>query len=189
MIAHHERPPIANPEILLPFGVQLKPLKMNQDDRGSFTEIYREEWMGDLDPMIQWNVVSTKANTIRGVHVHHDHVDYLICVSGRVSVGLSDLRKESPTEGLATLIEMSGENLGSIFIPVGVAHGFYFHEDSMHVYGVSSYFDKADFLGCKWDDPELGIPWTCRDPWISDRDNALPPFRDIISRVAPWQGP
>ena len=189
MNAIFERPTIAQPRIqTLPDGVKLMPLKMHQDDRGDFTEVYREEWMGVQEPMIQWNVVNTRANTIRGVHVHSDHVDYLICVSGHTSVGLADMRRGSPTEGLATRLEMCGDSLGGLVIPQGVAHGFYFHEDSMHVYGVSSYYDTGDFLGCKWNDPEMGIPWTCRDPWISDRDNTLPRYRDVISRVAPWQG-
>ena len=65
-------------------------------------------------------------------------------------------------------------------IPVGVAHGFYFHsERSVHVYAVSHEFDPADELGCRWDDPELDIVWPCSAPLISSRDKTLGSLSDL----------
>jgi dTDP-4-dehydrorhamnose 3,5-epimerase len=62
-----------------------------------------------------------------------------------------------------------------------VAHGFLFHEPSLHIYAVSHYWDTADELGCRWDDPELGIPWPDAQPLISPRDAGLPPLRQLRS--------
>jgi dTDP-4-dehydrorhamnose 3,5-epimerase len=64
-------------------------------------------------------------------------------------------------------------------IPPGVAHGFYFHEDSIHVYAVSHEWDTADGLGCRWDDPALAISWPCPQPAISERDLRLGPLRAL----------
>ena len=108
---------------------------------------------------MQWNAVWSEAGVLRGVHVHVRHDDYLTVPVGRASVGLRDLRRGSPTEGLTALVELGREQPGALVIPHGVAHGFYFHEPSLHVYAVSEYWDPADELACNWADPELGIEW------------------------------
>ena len=74
----------------------------------------------------------------------------------------------------------------ALVIPVGVAHGFYFHEPSIHVYAVSHEFDPADELGCRWYDPTLEIAWPCTDPLISARDRelgSLSELRDVWHAV------
>jgi dTDP-4-dehydrorhamnose 3,5-epimerase len=93
---------------------------------------------------------------------------------GRATIGLHDLRPGSPTEGLGTTVELDADLPRVLVIPVGVAHGFYFHAArSVHIYAVSHEFDPADELGCRWDDPELDIAWSCSEPLISPRDDAL----------------
>jgi dTDP-4-dehydrorhamnose 3,5-epimerase len=67
----------------------------------------------------------------------------------------------------------------ALVIPVGVAHGFYFHEPSIHVYAVSHEFDPLDELGCRWDDPDLDIAWPCTKPRISVRDRNLGSLREL----------
>jgi dTDP-4-dehydrorhamnose 3,5-epimerase len=121
----------------------------------------------------QWNVVRSSENVFRGVHVHVRHLDYLTVITGRATIGLYDLREGSSTEGLGTSVEMSGNTPTGISIPVGVAHGFYFHEPSLHVYAVSREWDPTDEMGCRWDDPALDIAWPCSAPIISDRDAGL----------------
>ena len=56
---------------------------------------------------MQWNAVWSEAGVLRGVHVHIRHDDYLTVPVGRASVGLRDLRRGSPTEGLSALVELS----------------------------------------------------------------------------------
>jgi dTDP-4-dehydrorhamnose 3,5-epimerase len=110
---------------------------------------------------------------LRGVHVHLRHDDYLVLFDGRATVGLADLRDDSPTSGAAACVELRGDAPVGMTIPTGVAHGFLFHEPSLHVYAVSHYWDPADELGCRWDDPGLGIPWPDAEPLLSPRDAAL----------------
>jgi len=170
----------------LPAGTALRSLEAHADARGAFTELYRREWGTGVEP-IQWNAVRSEAGVLRGVHVHIRHDDYLTVPVGRASVGLKDLRRGSPTEGLAALVELGEEHPAALVIPHGVAHGFYFHESSLHVYAVSEYWDAADELACNWADPELGIPWPVATALVSDRDRGAQPLRALLDALAPSQ--
>jgi dTDP-4-dehydrorhamnose 3,5-epimerase len=163
---------------MLPGGVSLVPLTPHPDDRGVFTELYRASWDTGVAP-VQWNAVGSRPNVLRGVHVHRRHADYLTLAAGRATIGLHDLRPGSPTEGFGVTLELDAATPSALVIPVGVAHGFYFHEPSIHVYAVSHEFDPADELGCRWDDPGLGIEWPCAEPLISERDRDLGSLDDL----------
>jgi dTDP-4-dehydrorhamnose 3,5-epimerase len=164
----------------LPLGVELRTLATHCDYRGTFTELFRQSWMTSAH-MIQWNAVNSECRVLRGVHLHHRHADYLTVLRGRVLFGLKDLRPESATYALTALVEISEQQLTTLYIPPGVAHGFYFIEPSLHVYAVSEYWDMADELGCRYDDPDLGIPWPDPDPVVSDRDRDLPSLQALLA--------
>jgi dTDP-4-dehydrorhamnose 3,5-epimerase len=171
----------------LPDDLRLTPLEPHRDDRGTFLELYREEWETGVAP-IQWNAVHSEAGVLRGFHVHPRHRDYLTIVRGRATIGLRDLRQGSPTEGATACVELSEQQPTAISIPNGVGHGFYFHEPSTHVYAVSHYWDMDDELGCRWDDPALEIPWPQQQAHISPRDEALPPLQTLLGELrAAWQ--
>lgn len=178
MSARHAAPAVGS----LPHDLGLHTLEPHRDDRGTFLELYREEWPTGVAP-IQWNAVDTKAGVLRGVHVHLRHDDYLVVVRGRATVGVQDLRHGSPTEGAAACVELSDERPTAISIPHGIAHGFYFQQPSIHIYSVSHYWDMADELGCRWDDPGLEIPWPQRVAQISPRDAALPSLDTLLGEL------
>ena len=158
--------------------MELQFLEPHADQRGVFTELFRDSWGLSIEP-VQWNVVRSETNVLRGVHSHWRHADYLTVVSGRAAIGLHDLRSGSPTEGVGTVVELDGGEPSALSIPPGVAHGFYFREPSLHVYAVSHEWDPSDELGCRWDDPELEIDWPCSAPLISERDHALGRLRAL----------
>ena len=160
---------------MLPDGVRLRALVAHVDERGAFCELHRGEWETGVAPL-QWNAVRSAAGVLRGVHVHPRHDDYLVVYAGRATVGLRDLRGGEPRP---SCIEVDGSEPTAITIPHGVAHGFYFHEPSIHIYAVSHYWDSADELGCHWADPELGIPWPVREAVVSERDAGLPPLATL----------
>ncbi len=163
---------------MLPDGVALHRLEPHADARGVFTELFRDSWGLEVAP-VQWNVVRSEANVLRGVHAHWRHADYLTVVAGRATIGLHDLREGSPTEGLGTAVELIADAAAALAIPTGVAHGFFFHEPSIHIYGVSHEWDPSDELGCRWDDPALGITWPCAAPLLSERDRDLGPLSEL----------
>jgi dTDP-4-dehydrorhamnose 3,5-epimerase len=164
----------------LPTGVTIHELTPHADDRGVFTELYRVSWRLGIEP-VQWNAVCSRENVLRGVHAHWRHEDYLTLVSGSATIGFYDLRPRSETEGHATTITLAANTPRAITLPPGVAHGFFFHEPSIHVYSVSHDWDMADELGCRWDDPALGISWPCSDPVLSERDRGLGSLAELTT--------
>jgi dTDP-4-dehydrorhamnose 3,5-epimerase len=172
---------------MLPQGVGLRALDPHEDDRGCFTEIFREEWALGVAP-IQWNAVRSHAGTLRGVHVHLRHADYLVVVSGRATIGLRDMRPGSPTEGTVAVVSADAAQPAGLSIPPGVAHGFLFHEPSVHIYAVTHYFDPADELGCRWDDPDLAIPWPETPLLLSERDATAGTFAELNAIVGAGLG-
>lgn len=168
--------------VSLPLGVCLRSLQAHHDDRGSLIELFRTSWDTGIDA-VQWNYVESEGAVLRGVHVHIKHSDYVLLLSGHATFGLRDLRHDSTTQGLTALIEMHGNNPRALTIPPGVAHGFYFHEPSTHIYGVSEFWDAQDELGCYWADPALEINWPNPTPLISARDAALPSLRELIASL------
>jgi dTDP-4-dehydrorhamnose 3,5-epimerase len=167
-------------EVRYPPGVQLTRLTTHADDRGWVTEIYRQAWPTEVNP-VQWNASSSQAGILRGVHVHLRHTDYLVVLSGNATVGMRDLRPGANSAGFTVdlVAGEAGEGLQALAIPPRVAHGFLFHEPTIYVCGVSEYFDPSDELGCRWDDEELGIPWPRDDASFSERDAGLPSLSDL----------
>jgi dTDP-4-dehydrorhamnose 3,5-epimerase len=170
----------------LPDGVALHRLTSIHDSRGSFTELFRDEWGVGVAPK-QWNASTSEAGAIRGVHVHPWHDDYFLVLKGRVTIGLRDLRRGSRTEGLSATVELTEDPVTAIVMPHGVAHGFYYHEPSVHVYAVSEYWNMEDELGCHWADPALEIDWPGEPTLVSARDASAPPLAHLLEQLEPLQ--
>lgn len=168
---------------MLPDGVELRELTPHRDDRGVFTELHRASW-GSGHELAQWNAVRSEGNVLRGMHVHLGHTDYLTLVSGRAVIGLYDLRPESSTAGLGAEVELDADTPAAIVIPPGVAHGFFFTEPALHVYAMSSEWSPLRDLGCRFDDPALGIAWPGENPLLSERDERLGPLSELLDA---WQ--
>ena len=167
----------------LPQGVALRELSEIGDGVERTTAVYRNNWRLEIAPA-QWNLVSSKPNTLRGVHVHLDHWDYLHVISGVMLLGLHDLRSKSPTYRLSAQRRLAGEHPVSVAIPPGVAHGFYFVWPTTYFYALSHYWTPLDDLGCRWNDPELGLTWPTSDPLLSARDDSAPDYKSLAKAVA-----
>lgn len=165
-------------------GIYLFDLQSHPDNRGSFTEIYRHEWMPETQEMVQANLSSSNRNVLRGLHFHRNQADYWCVLQGTALVGLYDLRTGSPTEGKAAEVRLSAdEGLKGLYIPKGVAHGFYAETDLSLQYLVDQYFTGADEFGVAWDDPDLGINWPSSSPTLSDRDLSNPRLKEVIDQA------
>jgi dTDP-4-dehydrorhamnose 3,5-epimerase len=67
-----------------------------------------------------------------------------------------------------------------------VAHGFCALEDSFMTYLVDEYYDGADELGIRWDDPAMGLDWALTAPAVlSDRDARNPSLDAIDGHLRP----
>lgn len=162
---------------------------MHRDARGSFTEVFRRKWVEHIDP-IQWNVVCSRAGVMRGMHVHIGHADYLLMISGRVRVGLFDMRCGSRTERQSSMIELRGDDPAALLIPAGVVHGFYFLEASVHLYSMTNYWNPSEEMGCHWQDSDLKLDWGIEsEAIVSPRDAGLGSLRALFEQFAPYQSP
>ena len=164
-------------------GVYVHLLAPHDDSRGCFTEIYRDSWQSDFRS-IQWNLVTSRAQTLRGVHVHKRHHDYLMVLSGTLMLGLHDFRPGSASNGKSELLSLTGESKTTVAIPPGVCHGFYFPEPTTHLYSVSEYFNPEDELGCRYDCPELKLDWPEAAPILSDRDRSAGSYSAMLREMS-----
>jgi dTDP-4-dehydrorhamnose 3,5-epimerase len=166
-------------------GVSLFPLVTHPDDRGSVTEIYRRNRLEGGREAVQVNLSVSRPNVLRGLHFHLRQADYWCFLTGTPFIGLYDLRQESPTEGKAVGIRIVAQDgLRGVYIPRGVAHGFYAETDLQFLNVVDEYYTGEDEFGIAWDDPDLGIEWPTREPILSERDRSNPPLADVL-REAP----
>ena len=159
---------------------------MNRDRRGSFTELFREDWAVPFSPA-QWNVATSHPRVLRGMHIHWRHRDWVVVVHGRSTMALIDLRRGSATEGMRTAFEMRADDLHALIIPPGVGHAFYFPELSTFIAGASHRWDTEDELGCHPLDPELGFEWPAAEPILSERDAGAGSLRELIAALERWQ--
>lgn len=169
-------------------GVKLAPLTTHADDRGAVTEIFRRTWIEGTREMVQSNLSVSRANVLRGLHFHRKQADYWCYLSGTAFVGLYDLRMGSPTEGKAAGIRIATEEgLRGLYIPRGVAHGFYSETALQLLYFVDEFFTGEDEFGVTWDDPDLGIDWPTREPILSERDRSNPSLAEARQDAPPYE--
>ena len=140
-------------------GVHLVDLTTRGDERGSFTETFRQEWFPGAPPIVQSNLSISRAGVLRGLHVHRRQADYWCWLDGTAFVALYDLREGSPTHRQAwTRVFDANESLVGLYIPNGVAHGFTALTDARLQYMVDGYFTGEDEQGFAWNDPRRRSP-------------------------------
>jgi dTDP-4-dehydrorhamnose 3,5-epimerase len=170
-------------------GVHQIALRSFADDRGFFFETFRRTWIPETREMVQGNCSFSRAGVLRGLHYHLKQADLWCVPVGHVRAVLYDFRTSSPTRGAWQRVEMGqGEGAArvALFIPPGVAHGFYALADSYMTYLVDEYYDNSDELGILCNDPALGIDWGVRTPpSLSDRDQKNLPLAEIPTHLHP----
>jgi dTDP-4-dehydrorhamnose 3,5-epimerase len=147
-----------------------------QDDRGSFTETYRQSRYHEhgMDAeFVQDNHSQSSRGTLRGLHFQWTpgQAKLIRVVHGRIFDVAVDLRPESPTFGHWESVELIAERHEQLYMPVGFAHGFcVLSERADVIYKVSSDYDASTEGTLAFDDPLLAIPWPVSDPQLSPRD-------------------
>ena len=166
-------------------GVVVVTPDVHGDNRGCFVETFRKEWIPAAAEMVQANRADRKAGALVGLHYHLHQADYWYVPFGRALVVLHDLRASSPTDGVTLTLEIGEHDHRGVYIPPGVAHGFYALTDMTITYLVDHYYDPADELGVAWDDPQLGVDWPTTSPELSGRDRANPKRAEIPPELRP----
>jgi dTDP-4-dehydrorhamnose 3,5-epimerase len=156
-----------------------------EDDRGFFLESYSEKTFAEIgirEKFVQDNHSYSKRGVLRGLHyqIEKPQGKLVRVVSGEVLDVFLDLRKSSPSFGRWHSVNLTGENHRQVWIPAGLAHGFYVLSERAHVLYKSTefYFPELERT-VLWNDPELKIEWgNATEPLLSAKDKQGTRFRD-----------
>ncbi len=163
------------------------------DERGFFTETYRQEWherwgIPVQERFLQDNHSRSSRGVVRGMHfqVGAGVAKLVRCARGRIVDVAVDLRSGSPTYGRWQAVELDDESLRELYVPVGFAHGFCVLSDVADVlYKQTAYYDPEIERGIAYDDPDVGIEWPlpAAELTVSDRDAAAPRLDEIADEL------
>jgi dTDP-4-dehydrorhamnose 3,5-epimerase len=138
-------------------GVMIKPLRRFSDERGSFTEVFRNDWKDliENDQILQTNLSVTYPSLVRAWHKHErGQIDYFLVIRGTLKICAYDDKTQELTEIIST-----AEDLQITKIP-----GYYWHgikavsvESTSHVYFVNRLYDykNPDEIRRVWNDPTI----------------------------------
>ena len=154
------------------------------DTRGYFMEAYKkqefEQFIGKYD-FIQDNESCSSKGVLRGLHYQLEPYAQSKLVRVMLGVVLDivvDLRKGSPTFGQYIAMELSGDNKRQLFIPKGLAHGFYVKSEmTVFSYKVDNPYSPTHECGIRYDDPVIDINWQIKSGLsaiVSEKDRKLP---------------
>lgn len=172
-------------QTIIPGCLEIVPLCF-QDERGRFVKTYHEQTFELHGCCIDWKeefYSVSRRGVLRGLHFQlppHQHDKLVYCTAGTVLDAVVDLRKGSPTYGDHIMIELSAEKGNMLYIPRGLAHGFYVtSESATMVYKVSSAYAPDHDSGILWS--SAAIPWPDAKPQISQRDAGFSALENFLS--------
>lgn len=148
------------------------------DERGYLERVFCQKELESIKPHIiieQINHTLTKEKgIIRGMHFQHPpycEMKIIRCIRGKVFDVAVDLRKGSKTFLKWHAEILSAENMKSIVIPEGFAHGFQTLEDNCElIYLHTKSYHKESEGALNFADPMLNIAWPMVLTNISDKD-------------------
>ena len=159
------------------------------DDRGSF-----REWFKDEDFLAagvdfharQANLSISKRNVVRGLHYSvapGGQAKVVTCADGELDDVVVDIRVGSPTFGACEVVHLAAGEDRSVYVPVGVAHGFCVtSEIGTLVYLLSSPFNAPLELEINPFDEEINVPWALSgEAIVSPKDAAAPSLQDRLN--------
>lgn len=170
------------PDVLI-----LKPTVF-EDDRGYFFESYNKEkfLQHGLDQnFVQDNESKSVKNVVRGLHFQKPPFSQgklVRVMKGAVLDVAVDIRRNSPTYGQWTSVELTEDNKWMYWVPPGFAHGFAtLKDDTVFFYKCTNVYNKASEGSIRWNDPDLGIDWKLENPILSGKDQQATLFKDFVS--------
>src|SRR5215469_6583178 len=166
-------------------GALLLEPQVFKDDRGFFLESYSQRAFAEIgihEQFVQDNHSFSKQGVLRGLHyqVHKPQGKLVRDVSREVLDVFVDLRKSSPTFGRWHSEKLSGDNQFIVWIPAGLAHGFYVLSESAHVlYKSTEFYFPEHERTVLWNDPDLKFEWgNSGEPLPSPKDRNGMRFRE-----------
>ena len=162
-------------------------LNRHTDNRGWFTETFRQSWVDehlDLQNFIfEFWSFSEAAGTLRGLHSQtssQPQAKLVSVLNGSIYDVLVDARLDSPTYGQTCGVTLTKDDPSMVFVPRVFYHGFITLEPNTYVgYKVDNYHNATEECGVMWNSPNLKINWPLVDTLtISQRDQGHPTWDD-----------
>lgn len=158
-----------------------------RDHRGVFDRTFDAPAMAErgLESTVAQAALSTnhRRGTLRGLHLQLPpaaEAKTVMCLKGAIFDAIVDARPGSPTYGKSHGLMLAEEDGRVLYVPPGFLHGYQSLTDGSVVhYTMSAPYTPDLARGVRWDDPDLDIAWPLPEPVISDRDAAMPWFRDF----------
>lgn len=159
----------------------------SRDQRGTFVKHYQKEIFSDLkinlDITESYYSVSHR-HVLRGLHFQRppfEHHKLVSCIKGHVVDVTLDLRIGSPSFGYCAQVTLDDNDYSSIYVPAGVAHGFYVtSETAILLYNVTSSYHPESDSGIAWN--SISMRWPVEsEPIVSERDARFVGFQDFRS--------
>lgn len=168
-------------------GVLILEPRVFGDARGFFFESFNQKLFDDAVghhvEFVQDNHSRSSKGVLRGLHYQHaPHAQGKLVrvTAGSVFDVAVDIRKDSPTFGHWVGVELSAENHRQLWIPPGLAHGFFvLSESADFMYKTTDYYAPSAEGCIRWDDLDLAITWPDigMKPTLSAKDAAAPTFQ------------
>ncbi|MFO7669638.1 MAG: dTDP-4-dehydrorhamnose 3,5-epimerase family protein [Bacteroidales bacterium] len=176
-----------NPFELIPTGIEgcfeIRP-RIFQDQRGRFVKLFHRDFFDDLglQSVYEEEYYSVSpARVIRGLHFQippKEHVKLVSCLKGSILDVVYDLRTESKTYGQVFSLELSSERGNMLYVPEGLAHGFYVLSESAIFLSMNSKkFSQECDRGIRWN--SIPFDWPDRDPIVSEKDMNMVPLKEF----------
>lgn len=156
----------------------------HQDERGFFARLWTPEEFHarGLNPAVDHCdlAFNLTAGTIRGMHFQvppHAETKIVRCTQGAIFDVVVDLRPDSPTFRGWFGANLDAENRLMLYVPAGLAHGYYTLADRSEVaYQIGGRWMPDAARGVRWNDPAFGIAWPGPVRVITSRDASYPDF-------------
>ncbi len=171
-------------ETSIPGCYELQPT-VRADSRGQFVKTFHSEYFGqnELETNFREQYYSvSRQGVLRGMHFQkppHAHSKIVYCTAGSILDVALDLRTGSPSYGIPISLEISAETGNMLYLPEGIAHGFYALTEATVVYNVSSVYSPEADSGVLWN--SIGMEWPSSAPDLSDRDTTFPTLEEFVS--------
>ncbi len=164
-----------------------------EDHRGYFFESFNEDTFekltGQRVHFVQDNQSFSTHGVLRGLHAQkgeHAQAKLIRVLQGQIRDVVVDARPDSETFGQHIAVELSAENKLQFFVPRGFLHGFVVLSETASIsYKCDNRYYKASEYGVRFDDDTLAIDWALPHDTLvlSDKDLALPTFKEIANRL------
>jgi len=148
------------------------------DDRGFFTELFKESDFAFAGQIKQINFSKSSRGVLRGLHYQlapYSQSKIVRAVSGQIFDVAVDLRKGSKTFGKWVGEVLDSDKMNMLYVPEGFAHGF----EVLSEYAEIEYFCNREYApqherGIKYDDPDINVKWNIDKPVVSEKDVKFP---------------